>query len=76
MRAGRWLTWALVAFMAANIGMSTLALARYDQRCRGVEAEASWQIYMDDHYDDAKNPQDLPPTRSAHEERREDEEKD
>ena len=54
MRAGKWLTWALVAFMAANIGMSTLALARYDQRCRGVEAEASWQIYMDDHYDDAK----------------------
>ena len=54
MRSGKWLTWALVAFMAANIGMSTLALARYDQRCRGVEAEASWQIYMDDHYDDAK----------------------
>lgn len=42
----------LAIFMTANMAVSAMALARYDQRCRGVEASAAWQKYMDAHYGD------------------------
>lgn len=51
-RAGKILVAVLAVFMTANMAMSAMALARYDQRCRGVEAQASWQEYMDRQYDD------------------------
>ena len=31
-----------------------MALIRYDERGRQVEATQNWQVYMDEHYDDAK----------------------
>ncbi|HJC47553.1 MAG TPA: putative ABC transporter permease [Candidatus Lachnoclostridium pullistercoris] len=52
MKAGVCLTWILVVFMTANMAVSALALARYDQRCQGIAAESSWQEYMDEHYGD------------------------
>ena len=52
MKAGTWLTWILAVFMVGNMAVSGLALIRYDQRCQGVEAESSWQAYMDEHYGD------------------------
>lgn len=51
---GKIATWALILFMCCNVVMSCMALIRYDERDKGVEATESWQIYMDEHYDDAK----------------------
>lgn len=33
---------------------SCMALIRYDERDRQVEATQNWQVYMDEHYDDVK----------------------
>ncbi len=51
-KPGKVITWLLVVFMAANVSVSAMALARYDQRSSGIAAEASWQQYMDEHYGD------------------------
>lgn len=54
MKVGKVVTWILVVFMTCNMLFSGLALIRYDQRDKGEPATASWQIYMDEHYADAK----------------------
>lgn len=51
-KAGRALTWALAVFMALNIAVSSMALARYSQRGMGIPAQSGWQEYMDGHYGD------------------------
>lgn len=51
---GKTITWLLIVFMCCNVVFSCLALIRYDERDRQVEATESWQVYMDEHYDDAK----------------------
>ena len=53
-KAGRPAVAVLAVFMTANMTVSAMALARYDQRCRGVEASSSWQEYMDEHYGDER----------------------
>jgi hypothetical protein len=40
--------------VCCKIVPSRMALIRYDERGRQVEATQSWQVYMDEHYDDAK----------------------
>ena len=52
--AGKIATWVLILFMCCNVIMSCMALIRYDEREKGIEATEAWQIYMDEHYDDAK----------------------
>ncbi|MCM1183351.1 MAG: putative ABC transporter permease [Roseburia sp.] len=54
MRYGKIATWALVVFMAGNMLVSSLALTRYDQRSRGIEAEQGWQVTMDARFGDAR----------------------
>ena len=51
--AGKIATWLLIVFMLCNMVASGLALIRYDEREKGVEATAKWQVWMDEHYDDA-----------------------
>ena len=51
-RAGKLAVWALLLFMAVNIGVSSLALACYSARAAGQPAVQSWQVYMDEHYGD------------------------
>lgn len=51
---GKTVTWMLIVFMCCNVVVSCMALIRYDERGRQVEATQSWQVYMDEHYDDAK----------------------
>ena len=51
-RAGKLAVWVLLLFMAVNIGVSSLALARYSARAAGQPAVQSWQVYMDEHYGD------------------------
>lgn len=48
------LTWILVAFMVADVGVSTLALLRYDARANAVEAEYGWEEWLDEHFNDAQ----------------------
>lgn len=51
---GRIATWILIVFMLCNMAVSGLALIRYDERGNNVEATSRWQVWMDEHYDDAK----------------------
>lgn len=52
MRPGKIITWILVVFMTVNVIVSGLAMARYNQRSNQIPATESWQVYMDEHYDD------------------------
>lgn len=51
---GKIVTWVLIVFMLCNMAVSGLALIRYDEREKNVAAEAKWQVWMDEHYNDAK----------------------
>ncbi len=53
-KVGKCVTWCMIVFMAVDIVVSSLALLRYDERDQGIEAESSWQVWMDEHYDDEK----------------------
>ncbi|MGN0983524.1 MAG: putative ABC transporter permease, partial [Gemmiger sp.] len=52
-RPGKALTWVLVVFMAANILVSSAALARVGQRADGAPAANRVEVWLDEHYDDA-----------------------
>lgn len=52
--AGYILTWILVVFMVVDIGVSSLALLRYDTRANGAEAVYGWEQWVDNHFDDAQ----------------------
>ena len=49
-----WMTAVLAVFMAVNMGVSTLALARYDARTSGVEAATPLAVFLDAHFDNAR----------------------
>ncbi len=51
---GKLFTWALIIFMCCNIAVSCLALLRYGQRQEGVQVTQSWQVWMDERFDDAR----------------------
>ena len=49
-----WMTAALAVFMAVNMLVSALALARYDARTSGVEASNPVDVVLDAHFDNAR----------------------
>ena len=49
-----WMTAALAIFMAVNMGVSALAMARYDARTSGVEAATPLAVFLDAHFDNAR----------------------
>ena len=49
-----WMTAALTVFMAVNMGVSALAMARYDARTSGVEAATPLAVFLDAHFDNAR----------------------
>ena len=49
-----WMTAALAVFMAVNMLVSALALARYDARTSGVEAANPVDVVLDAHFDNAR----------------------
>ncbi len=51
-RLGNTMAWLLLAFMLCNISVSVLALTRSAQREEGLEAEQTWQQWMDQAYSD------------------------
>ena len=44
----------LAVFMAVNMGVSALAMARYDARTSGVEAATPLAVFLDAHFDNAR----------------------
>ena len=51
---GRILTWALFAFMAVNVVVSSAALVRYGARSDGIAAETEFGTWIDERFDDAR----------------------
>ena len=49
-----WMTVLLAIFMAVNMTLSGLALARYDSRTSGVPAQNSVEVFLDAHFDNAR----------------------
>ena len=49
-----WMTVLLAVFMAVNMALSGLALARYDSRTSGIPAQNSVDVFLDTHFDNAR----------------------
>ena len=49
-----WMTAALAVFMAVNMGVSALALARYDARTSGLAPANQLDVFLDEHFDNAR----------------------
>ena len=49
-----WMTVLLAVFMAVNMTLSGLALARYDSRTSGIPAQNSVDVFLDAHFDNAR----------------------
>ena len=54
MKAGRILTFIMLAFMLINICVSVMALTRYSDRQQGNPPGAGWEKSMDVHFDDER----------------------
>lgn len=53
-KVGKIITWVLIVFMSCNIIVSCMALIRYDERRRGVEAGEEWERTMDERFGDER----------------------
>lgn len=53
-KTGPVITWILVLLMTVNMAVSALALSRYSQRQRGVEATSEISQMLDEHFPDAR----------------------
>ena len=49
-----WMTVVLAVFMALNMGLSALALARYDARTSGDAPANRLDVFLDEHFDNAR----------------------
>ena len=49
-----WMTVVLTVFMAVNMGLSALALARYDARTSGIAPANRLDVFLDEHFDNAR----------------------
>ena len=49
-----WMTVVLTVFMAVNMGLSALALARYDARTSGIAPANQLDVFLDEHFDNAR----------------------
>ena len=49
-----WMTVLLAVFMAVNMTLSGLALARYDSRTSGIPAQNRVEVFLDAHFDNAR----------------------
>ena len=54
MKFGKIITWILIVFMVANMFVSTLALARYDERAHQKPAANAIEQTIDAHFPDAR----------------------
>ena len=49
-----WMTALLAVFMAVNLVTSALALARYDARTSGDAPNGQLEVFLDEHFDNAR----------------------
>lgn len=49
-----WMTAVLAVFMAVNMLTSALALARYDARTSGEAPNGQLEVFLDEHFDNAR----------------------
>ena len=49
-----WMTVLLAVFMAVNMSLSGLALARYDSRTSGIPPQNGLEVFLDAHFDNAR----------------------
>lgn len=54
MKAGKILSWCMIAFMTVNIVISAMALARYSDRQTGREAANSIDCFLDERFPDQR----------------------
>jgi len=59
-KIGKIITWLLIIFMLADGIISSAALARYNARSNGIEAENSFESWVDKHFDDERMAQVYP----------------
>ena len=59
-KIGKVITWLLIIFMLADGIVSSAALARYNARSNGIEAENSFESWVDKHFDDERMAQVYP----------------
>lgn len=59
-KIGKIITWILIIFMLADGIVSSAALARYNARSNGIEAENSFESWVDKHFDDERMAQVYP----------------
>lgn len=64
-KAGKILTWVLLVFMCCNILVSGMALTRYDERSRGIDAESGWQRTIDERFPDERMERIYPNAKSV-----------
>lgn len=49
-----WMTILLAIFMAVNMSLSGLALARYNSRTDGITSRNQLEVFLDEHFDNAR----------------------
>ena len=49
-----WMTILLAIFMAVNMSLSGLALARYNSRTDGITPRTQLEVFLDEHFDNAR----------------------
>ena len=49
-----WMTILLAIFMAVNMSLSGLALARYNSRTDGITPQNQLEVFLDEHFDNAR----------------------
>lgn len=60
MKFGKIITWILIVFMVANMLVSTLALARYDERAHQKPAANAIEQTIDAHFPDVRMEKSTP----------------
>lgn len=60
-----WMTIVLTVFMVVNMGLSALALARYDARTNGEAPANQLDVFLDEHFDDARMERIYPNAKKA-----------
>lgn len=59
-KTGMVLTWIVILFLAVDIGVSVMALIRYDTRANGQNAVSGWERVMDERFGDDRMEQIYP----------------
>ncbi len=54
MKIGKIVFWILLVFMIFDMAVSAIAMKRYSERSKGIEARTAIEEYVDEHFDDLR----------------------